>query len=222
MFKDPREVTPAQAETLRDLGLQLIDVATPVPTRNRWRKKVRIGQATVEVTYVATIGYDIEITRLKGWVRLYIAPDRVRLLEPPRCFDFAIACGELTAAAVGWAFSQPALTPSVGDLVSEEVKRLMEEGASEEEAYREVTRLLEVQANPPQHLYPSLSDKEAWLKRYQQVHNVDATDAQIEYRRRRRVMNLFDIKFIEYFSSIDEDPTEPDNLKKFMEQVKNG
>jgi len=220
MFKDPRAVTPEQAATLRDLGINLIEVATPVPARDRWRKKVSIGKSTVEVTYVATIGYDIEITRFKGWVRLHIAPDRVRLLEPPRCFDYVEACTQLTVATIGWHFSEPALTASIADLVTAEVKRLMEGGMSEQDAYREVARLLEVRDNPPQLLHPSLDDKASWLKRYQQVHNVDNTDAEIEYRRRRRAMNLFDIKFIEYFSTIDEDPTEPDNLKKFMEQIK--
>jgi len=69
-------------------------------------------------------------------------------------------------------------------------------------------------------LHPSLNERASWIKRYSEVHNVDLEDAQVEYQRRRRAMSLFDISLVEYFSLIDKDPVDPNNLREFMDSLK--
>lgn len=70
-------------------------------------------------------------------------------------------------------------------------------------------------------LHPSLNEKEAWVKRYQEHHNVDQDDAETEYRRRRRALSQFDIKLVEFFSDIEKDPTDPATIRAFMASIEN-
>lgn len=70
-------------------------------------------------------------------------------------------------------------------------------------------------------LYPSLNEKDAWLKRYQAVHKVDMDDAGVEYRRRRRAMSRLDINMVEFFSDVEKDPTDPNNTQAIMARLGN-
>ena len=214
MFKDKHAVSPEQGIVLRDLALELLDLSKE--NRAWWVNKCVVNQIVVELGYAPKHGYELTIRPSRGWVKLLIAEDRVRLLEPARCLNYEDSVAALKACIQGWPERKPYEQPDQIELVMGEIRRLMEEsGMSELEASRIVAKRLDRHSEGDL-LHPDLNSRGAWVKRYQEVHGVDETDADIEYRRRRRAMNRFDISMIEYFSNIEKDPTNPINLRAFM------
>lgn len=214
MFKDKYAVSPEQAIVLRDLALELLDLSKE--DRAWWVNRSVVDQIVVELGYAPKHGYELTVRPSRGWVKLLIAEDRVRMLEPARCFNYEDSVAALKACIQGWPERKPYEQPDHLELIMGEIRRLMEEsGMSELEASRIVTKRLDRHSEGDL-LHPDLNSRGAWVKRYQEVHGVDETDADIEYRRRRRAMNQFDISMIEYFSNIEKDPTNPINLRAFM------
>jgi len=221
MLKDTKALNVEQATMVKALCLDLIDLATEKDTNGAWRRtKVVVDNIVVEIGYMPGLGYEVRIQQLRGWVHASIAADRVRLLEPPRCFDYEQALTNLKICIAGWPNRKPFRLPNHLDLLFERIDRVMEErGMSELQATQVVVDQMD-RYFEGELVHPDLNSRKAWIKRYQTVHNVDSTDAEIEYRKRRRAMSLFDISMIEYFSSIDKDPTEPNNLREFMDSLK--
>lgn len=214
MFKDKRAVNPEQAIVLRDLALQLLDLSKE--GRAWWVSRVLVKEIIVEVGFAPKFGYEVSVHGLRGWVKMLIACDRVRFLEPPRCIDYDDAVQTLKTCIQEWSVREEYKNPNPLELITKRVNALMEEsGMSQEQACRIVSKQLDAHQEGDL-LNPDLNSRNAWVKRYQEVHGVDDTDAEIEYRRRRRAMSRFDISTIEYFSNIEKDPTNPINLRAFM------